>query len=533
LLLGARPALAGPAPALDATLALRTRSGGSIEGEGLVAMLRARNPVDLRGVAIVGTVDLRPLGTVTEPLRCRECAITGSLIATDVVFERLVDLSGTTITGRMDLRGAIFDDAALLKRVEMPAGAVDGRLARFGGSVSMDHASLAGEVDFTGARFLSDASFAGTDFRARSRFDLSFFADVATFTSTPDGSSSGEGGCDGASGAFHDVASFRRARFGGNVDFGSRCFGGAARFQSAIFGEDGDFALATFEGPGTFDEAAFGGSASFRVSTFRSSASFLGVRSQASIDLNGARFEGGASLFGLSCAGPLTLTSVRLGPEQHIDLTKVSAGHLSIDVGAIDQILGQAVRYRILQRLEAGAREDGDIPLANEARFTLLALQHGERSGIARLFDTGYRTIGGYLVRPSYPLRAFVWLLVMATLLRTLAALWSSRPSRQAAPEDDPPAAVPATTLARTQGRVVVGQRVLATVLQKAAESVSLAFRRNPNVKVEDQDRAWAYFYAAIRWTEFLAYKLLLALFLLGLANSNATARQIVDSIRG
>jgi hypothetical protein len=255
------------------------------------------------------------------------------------------------------------------------------------------------------------------------------------------------------------------------------------------------------------------------------------------MDFRGARFLGTADLtadlFGLTSGGTLDLRSVRFAEGRRIDLTEVSAVRVQMDVTIVGQIIGETERDKMLRRLEESARASGDIPLANDARFTLLSLQHEERSGVARLFDAGYRTIGGYLVRPSYPLRALVWLLVAATAFRVLAWLWSMRPPRRSADDDPPTEAAARSAMDRARSRVLTGQRLITTILRKATESIGVAYRKDPKIVLESEERVWSYFYAAGRWAEFLAYKLLLALFLLALANSNATARQIVDSIRG
>lgn len=520
-----------PAAARDRALVAQAGSDGSIESGELVAMLESGTPVNLNGVTIVGDLDLRAIGTVGDPLRCRDCVLEGSLVATDVVFERLVDLSGVRIAGDVELGGAVFEDALLLEEAEIAGERVEGRLARFAGPVSLDRASIAGSVDFTGARFLGSASFGGADFGASATFDLAAFAEDVVFTAADDDSAPGAGACPDAAGAFRGDASFARSSFGGNADFGSRCFGGEARFESATFGGITDFALTTFEASADLDESTFAQPATFRVSTFEAAASFVGVRSQSSLDLRGARFLGGAALFGLSCSGTLDLRSVGFAEGQRIDVTEVSAGRLQMDVGIAGQIIGETVQSDMLRRLEESARSAGDIPLANDARFTLLSLEHEERSGFSRLFDAGYRTIGGYLVRPSYPLRAFVWLLGIATVLRVLAWAWSMRSGHRSGGSVAPKEA--SSAMERARSRVLEWQRLVSIFLRKAAESVDVAFRKSPKITLEDEDRVWSYFYATGRWVEFLSYKLLIALFLLALANSNATARQIVDSVRG
>jgi hypothetical protein len=527
---------AGAAATGDDALAAVT-TDGSMPADELVAMLRSGSPVDLLGVTIVGDLDLRPIGTVTQPLRCRDCALEGSLTATDVVFERLVDLGGIRVAGDVDLGGAVFGDALLLERAEVAGERLTGRLAKFTGPASFDAASIAGIADFTGARFLGSASFGGTDFGASAAFDLATFAEDVVFTAADEGTGPGAGPCAGSAGAFRGDAGFARSRFGGSADFGSRCFGGEARFTSATFGGITDFALTTFEGAADFDESTFAQLVSFRVSAFEGDVSFEGVQSQSSMDFHGARFLGASNLtavlFGLTSSGTLDLRSVTFTEGRRIDLTDVFAGRLRMDVAIAGQIIGEDERDKMLGRLEESARASGDIPLANDARFTLLSLQHEDRSGVARLFDAGYRTIGGYLVRPSYPLRALLWLLVFATAVRVLAWVWSTRPSRRPDGDDPPTKAAKASAMDRARSRVLTGQRLVTAILRKAAESIDIAYRKSPKIVLESEEEVWSYFYAAGRLAEFLAYKLLLVLFLLALANSNPTARQIVDSIRG
>ena len=63
-------------------------------------------------------------------------------------------------------------------------------------------------------------------------------------------------------------------------------------------------------------------------------------------------------------------------------------------------------------------------------------------------------------------------------------------------------------------------------------DTVQVAFRRKPGIAIADRNRASDYVIAAALWVEFIWFKLLIALFLLGLANSSATLRQIIDSVR-
>jgi uncharacterized protein YjbI with pentapeptide repeats len=542
----------------------------------LLALVRADSPIDLRSVTIVGGVDLRSVGTLSSSFRCTGCTFDGPLIATDVVFVRLVDLSGATLRGNVDLKGAIFDDAVLLKRATIgttgsPA-TVDARLARFSGPVNLDQASFSGDAIFTGSRFLATASFAGAEFEKKAQFDLATFSEGAFFTGgmmTGDAPTSGP--CSGMTGAFRGIASFRRTKFAGGADFGSRCFGGPVHAASAFFGGPADFTLATFEREANFTEATFADRASFRLAGFQREALFSNVTSGGDVVFDAAHFGAGAVLFQMATTGRLSLVGVDLREGETITLNDVIVGSLLMRVELADDILGSEVRERTLRILERSAQSDGNIPMANDARFKLLALQHDGRDGIPRYYDSAYRTIGGYLVRPWYPLRAFLALLFFSTLARSLAALWawwSPRRKPKVAAEEgreqgqhadvavrqeevagheakvavlqaervDPPAGSP-SPVARAHGRFTGLQRVITTIFRKAGDSLGIALsikdpKKRPS-EVEDTERIWPHFYTGIRWAEFIAYKLLTALFLLALANSNATARQVVDSIRG
>jgi len=547
-----------------------------MSGQQLLALVRAGSPIDLRSVTIIGGLDLRGVGTLASSFRCTGCTFDGPLIATDVVFLRLVDLSRATLHGDVDLRGAIFDDAVLLKRAAIgttgsPA-TVDARLARFSGPVSLDQTSFSGDARFTGSRFLATASFAGAEFGKEAHFDLATFGEGAFFTggmATTDAPATGP--CAETTGAFRGIASFRRTKFVGGADFGNRCFGGPVQAASAFFGGPADFTLARFERVANFTETTFVDRASFRLAGFARKVSFLDVTSGGDMVFDAAEFHGDAVFFQMTTTSRLSLMNVVVGEGKWVDLNYVSAGNLFMRVELADHILGPDVRERMLRILERSAQSDGDIPTANDARFKLLDLQHELRHGIPRYYDSAYRTIGGYLVRPWYPLRAFLVLLLSSTLARSLAALWAwwsprrkpkvvaeegrdegqhtkvaARQEEVAAQEAKVavlqeervnPTAGGTSPIARAHGRFAGLQRVITTIFRKAGDSLGIAVSiRDPKKRpspVEETNRIWPHFYTGIRWAEYIAYKLLTALFLLALANSNATARQVIDSIRG
>ena len=80
----------------------------TLEPSVIVAMAAAGEPVELRQVMIAGDLDLSGVGRITAPFRCIDCTVSGEFIASDVVFERVVDLSGLRTTG-LNLRAAAFE----------------------------------------------------------------------------------------------------------------------------------------------------------------------------------------------------------------------------------------------------------------------------------------------------------------------------------------------------------------------------------------------------------------------------------------
>ncbi|MGW2183918.1 pentapeptide repeat-containing protein [Streptomyces sp. NPDC001732] len=199
-----------------------------------------------------------------------------------------LDLTGVTIDGDMDFRGAVFSGG----RVDFSGAAFSGATVDFRGAV------------FSGATVdFSDATFAGAvDFGA------------ATFAG---------GAVDFSGAAFSSgTVDFGYAVFsGGGVNFSGAAFsGGTVYFLRAAFsGSAVYFLRATFSG-GTvsFTRAAFsGGTVYFGSATFSSGTVHFGARfsgatvdfsdagfSGATVDFNGARFTGGTVGFG-SAMGPV------------------------------------------------------------------------------------------------------------------------------------------------------------------------------------------------------------------------------------
>jgi len=442
-----------------------------VPAQELVRQAARGEPIDVVGATVEGDVDLRPLGTVPRPFRCQRCHFTGSLKAADVIFERILELSQSTVGGRLELGAAVFKDR-----------------------VSFEGTRLLDTADLVAARFLADVSFAG--------------------------------------GSFVGDATFRTARFDAKADFVQRQFGARSDFDGVVFADGASFLLAEFIDAARFRGAELRGGGSFRLIRLHTGAAFDRMTSRGQLDFNGAVFQGDVSLTNLSSSSSVSLVGI-IFQQSRLFMDQLSVRDLSMDVQAVRAVRGPGPQKLILELIERSAQDRGDLSLANDARYELLSIDSGGKDdAVGHLLDVlFYRAMAGYLVRPLHPLITFLLLLTGATILRILPVLLTL-PWVRSGTERTP---VPTGSPVGRKGlrRKVLGvEKTVTLVLSALATSIAVAFRPKPKIKLEDPDQVGAYFMAAVRWGEFLAHKLLLAVFLLALGNSSATIRQILDTVR-
>ena len=540
----------GPVGAAPRDVRLYQSGQGVVSASSILQLVSAGEGVDLSDATVTGALDLRAVQTITRPFRCLSCTFVGSILASDVVFERVVDLSGAHIAGDLNLRGAVFEDSVLFRAAGESTAIVDGpanfTLASFGAPAGFDGAEFVGAADFGGARFLDDASFANTDFNADALFDQASFAGAALFSGSPkepssDASGAQPGCLSSIVGVFESRADFTRAAFQGPADFRQRCFAGDASLRDSSFAGDADFTLARFQGNVDFGAAGFQGRTKFQAAIFSAEAGFDRVAAGGPLDFEGAVFLRGASLAGLTGAGSVSLEGVLLAPDMHLNLDNLLADSFSMDVGSVTGVRGTFVQEHVLSLIEGTARARGDIALANDARFELLSLENRLSPPLHRVLDGFfYKTVAGYLVRPSHPLVTLVILVLVAAIIRSVptwlsilvAWLGGWRTRSRGKPKD---------SLMRRSHVTVLGiHKAVASFLADLARTMGLALKRkpapgefSPQLAPAERELIRVYLIAGVRWVEFLTYKVLIVLFLLGLGNSNSTIRQIIDSVRG
>jgi len=516
--------------------------GRVIPASALVAQIRAGQTVDEQDVTVAGTVDLRSIPTVPRPIRCLDCDFTGKLIAPDVVFSRVVVLSGGHFFDPVDLRGAVFPEGLFLRTSSRPAE-LDRfslfSLATFGTAAAFDGARFMDEGNFTSARFLGEASFVGANFRGVARFTQASFEGSALFSGTrvPADDVSVPTCAVPIGGTFGTVAVFARAVFASEADFRQRCFARGADFRSATFQSRANFSLGQLNGLAAFDDASFQGDALFLATRFGARASFVRVAAARSLDFEDADFHGISDLSGVAVSGSLSFRNTSFGGA--MVMPNVIAGDIEMDPSAVQGVVGVGNREHALGLIETSSKNRGELAVANEAHYELLSLENDQASGVTKWLDAAfYRGIAGYLVRPMHPLGAFLILLALAGFARAVTRrrregkrVRSHAKARTTANPRPPPARRPARH--RLKGAPLVVVKWLSAIFEGVGDTVGVAFRRKAQVELGDPEQVRSYVAAGIRWSEYLAFKVLIALFVLCLASSNATLRQLLNSVTG
>jgi uncharacterized protein YjbI with pentapeptide repeats len=499
---------------------------------------------ECEGVTIRGDLDLRSLKEVPDGVQCLDCVLEGSLLARGVTFEGIVDLRGIQISGRLDMRGAEFRKALLMDstatQVMKIGGVADLSLAEFEGTVQFDGAEFAGPVRFVSSTFTRSASFDRASFLGATDFSGATFEGDLRFSGGLGGSQAPEEGtcaeAEALEGRLCGAAIFDHAKFEGLSDFRQRFFGGQTDFEGAVFQAKADFSRSRFAGRASFESAQFAGGASFGGDIFSQETEFLWGTGDKIVEFSGATFVGDVTFFGFASTDTLDMRDVVFGGKR-IDLTQVTAKDFRMGLPVVAGSRTAEVEHRflglsgVLDLVERTARERGDLLLANEAKFQLLALQGENLTSGQWIADRFRRVVLGYLVRPSVPLVNLAGLVLVAAVIRSLRRLraWACQArqseSAKGVSTGDPQAGRQARSLTIAKG--------LAGLLGSVWRTLGVAARPGPGpeMKVEDPSSVASYALATMRWAEFLTYKLLEAAFFISLGNANPTARQLIDAV--
>ncbi len=209
--------------------------------------------------------------------------------------------------------------------------------------------------------------------------------------------------------------------------------------------------------------------------------------------------------------------------QGNFDVTRFTAAQIVLDIGALGNVQSQSAGRAVLAKIERTARDGGDIPLANAARFRMLQID-GERSPFPKrqLDWVFYEQLAGYLVRPLRPLRALLFLIVVGTIARYIVDAYRERHEL----------AVVGVATGGMVRKVRVGHEVTG-LLQRLSRAAIASLRPKPNIPSPVGEITVApYVIAGLRLFEYVTSKLLIVVFFLSLANYNATLREVLGSVK-
>lgn len=479
----------------------------------IVARLRSGRAAIFGSVEVRTKLDLGSLGTIRAPFKCHACVFLGGIDASDAIFARTLDLSGSRILGAAIFEGATFQGPALFAAAPAPARfkrAADFSLAVFDDLASFDRARFRRDANFRLARFRSDASFAGTKFRRRALFTGAGLAGGADF----DDASFAGARFIRATLATSDfrAAKFGEAKFGEEALFRRAVFRGATDFGATHFAKGGDFGRSQFSAGAQFVGAVFNTSAATGESAVFDEGGSGGDLDFSYADFSpGSNSEGVVSFNRFLCNGTLSLQQATFEPGEEIASMGLQAKSLVLDLGTTALVLDDPSdrtapqRRHVLELIESSAKAKGDLVTANKAAYELHVLEARGYSWPRRLGDiVFYRWIAGYFVRPLRPL---ITLVVVALLISALRLVFQRRPARDG-----------------TRGRFLGLRRGLQHSGRFLIHFFDAIASVAPRISRGREEEPLA------RRLERALYRVLIACALIGLANSNPTLRQLVDS---
>jgi uncharacterized protein YjbI with pentapeptide repeats len=497
----------------------------------VVARLRRGKTAALSCVQIPDRLDLTSLATIAQSFKCRSCRLERGLIASDVVFARTVDLSGSEIWGPVDLEGATFQGPVLF--ASAPASVefrkpVDASLAVFGDLASFEQAVFESHVDFGLARFRGDTSFAGATFKAASfggaAFDGPVVLDRATFEAAADFTRASFASTDFRRVHFElstAQTDFSEAVFRGDADFSLDVFSGGAKFNYAQFLQHAAFVGTEFD-PGSnpdhmaasFDNVSAAGDVDFSFATFTAS----GLPDSTS---PGERPPPIASFFKLVVAGTLSFSNAnfRFPAGYTVAMDNLSAKSLVLDVDEtplVDDDPGASTnRQHVLELIESSSKEQNDLVTANDADYQLHVLRSRKYSWPLRVLDLAfYRGIAGYFVRPLRPLLTLLALALLLSAVRIVVGRPLGTTDDAAAKPNPGPPQRRGRWRRLGRGFVVHVNEFLDTLTLIGPQRWNAAGGQRLELRLES-----------------VVYRVLVACALIALANSNPTLRQLVDAL--
>jgi hypothetical protein len=391
------PSLGSKTTALDAQPI--QSSIPEIQASVILDYMRAGQAVDYDGVIIEGDLNVgkRDL-EVSSPVRIVNSTFRGDVFLGKAAFEKAVDMRGSTFEGNVSFTDAWFmEDASFVRSsfkrtADFRVTKIDGLAAftgaRFSEDASFTYAQVGKVASFMGAIFENDTDFNNVQFGGEATFMRSRFSKEVYFQYSK----------------FMGVANFVGAFFGGNATFVGVRFDSDVIFRSSQFEKDAFFGLANFMGFSDFSGTRFQGLAVFAVTKFNDNARFVDASFAKQMILESARIYS------------IQLENTTFGPGAKISLRDADFTRLTAKWSTISgKLLYDPAAYLALvknyQNLEW--RDD-----ANDCYYSFRRISQSQEGwGIEKVIDVVAWLSCGYGVKPLYTVIWSVTIIVIFGLV--------------------------------------------------------------------------------------------------------------------
>jgi len=311
--------------------------------------------------------------------------ITGKIEIKASVFEGSVNLAGKTFEEEVNFSGTTFrEDVNLFE---------PGKNATFKKNLCFNGANFKDDANFIEVSFDNAANFDSARFNGRTNFKTARFGKGADFDDAQFDEYVSFSGANFSSGhvtfqntkfekdAYFYTSKFRSGIDNSGIDFSNAQFGGKAYFRQADFSDEVNFRGSYFLRNADFRNVNFGDDAVFEYAYFNEDALFDGANFSGKLNLNGSRFD-----------------RIQLSWR---------------DIKGSDKLVYNDEVY--LHLIES-YRSQGRYSDADECYYRYRVLRASDLSGVQKGLDYLANILYGYGVKPTYPIRMSVAVILGFTL---------------------------------------------------------------------------------------------------------------------
>lgn len=214
---------------------------------------------------------------VTSPIRINDSTFDGSITCDNMIFNKIIDLSGSNFSKNVHLRGATFNSYVDF------SNSIYNSTADFSHSTYNEAVHLSGKyngtADFSYSRYNDDAYFS-SDFSSSKYIPGSTYNGLAYFSKS----------------TYNGPAYFWNSDYNDYVGFHDSTYNASVYFSHFVPGP-GYFSYSTYNGKADLTGSTYNGKADFSGSTFNKEAWFWDSTYNGDVDFRDTNFKGSAEFF--------------------------------------------------------------------------------------------------------------------------------------------------------------------------------------------------------------------------------------------